>query len=168
MSGPLNGITDVCNAVDAAIKSLVGPNVDVQEARHNSLTFALKLRGDGIVWSYDGYSKVPPGSLGDRGRQPFSFRFTITVLGMDWSSPAGANTEAREMAETLRLSPADAQLDPSIRPNGLRTIPLGTVGADTIYLQFESENVVLDPNSTPQAGRVGFVQTWTTFPQVWV
>jgi hypothetical protein len=167
MNGPLNSINDVCDSVEAAIKSLVGPTVDVHEARHPSLTFALNLRGQGIVWSYGRYQKVGEGPLGDRGRQDFVWPFTIAIVGMSWSSPAGANREARMMAETLRGSPSDALIiDQSLRPPNLRTIQLGKIGPDPIYLAYQGETVELDPNFTPQAGRVAYIQQWATGPQV--
>jgi hypothetical protein len=162
----LNDINSVCDAVEAAIKAILGPDVDVQEARHPSLTFAVNLRGQGVVWSYGRYQKQGEGPLGDLGKQDFSLPFTVCVIGMDWSSPGGANREARQMAETLRGSPSQAQLPINDRDPNLRLWPLGTLGGQPITLQFLSERAELDPKSTPTAGRVAYIQDWSTFPSV--
>ena len=164
---PLNGISDVCNAVDALIRAVVGPQVDVREVRHSSLLWAVSLRGDGIVWSYDGYEKVGGGPLGDRGKQDYVFRFTIAPIGMDWSSAEGANKKAREMAEQLRGAPSESTLAltdraPNLRIGSPPNTPLGTIGPDSLWLEFMSETTQLLGATPAFGGREAFVQKWQT------
>jgi len=162
----VSDIQTLCDAVNAAIVSLLPSTVDVREARMPDLIFQTELRGDGVVWSYAGIRKTDGGPLGDRGRQGYVFGFAVAAVGMDWSSPAGAVKEARDLAETLRGSPSQSMIPGGQRTPNLRTIRLTMIGDDPVYLVFLSESPRLDPQATAQGGRFAFVQSWETGPLV--
>jgi hypothetical protein len=144
------------------IRDILGPDVEIIEARHPQAWFSMNVRGKvAIVLSYAGRPKRDDGPLSRRDRQRYVYQFSVAVADADWQTPVGANYEAADLAERLAGSPNDADTVPN-----LRNAPLIKVHDDMVYLRFISETPTIAPTSTPQGGRFALVQIWETFPEV--
>jgi len=141
----------------AAVAAVLPAGTDVFEARVPAASFSVAIRQPAVVVSYAGKPKREGGPIGNRGRQGYVYAFTIAVVESDWASPAGAAYRAADLAELLLGSPAlpDAT-------DNLRTLSLGTVHDEEVFLRFVSESLEIDPGSTAQGGKFALVQQWET------
>lgn len=141
----------------AAVASLVPAGTEVLEGRVPATAFALAIRTPAVVVFYGGKPKKEDGPIGNRGKQGYSYLFTIAIVEADWAAPAGAAYRAANIAELIHGSPAS----PPGTPN-LRTIDVGTINDEHVRLKFVSEAPEIDPGSTAQGGKFAMVQLWET------
>lgn len=141
----------------SAIATILPVGTEIIEARVPAASFSVAIRHPAVVVSYSGKPKKEPGPVGNRGKQGYSYVFTIAIVEENWQGPAEAAYGAAELAELLHGSPA---LSPATL--NLRTANLGTINDEAVYLQFVSESLEVDPGSTAQGGKFAIVQTWET------
>jgi hypothetical protein len=141
----------------AAVTAIVPAGTDVFEARVPAASFSVAIRQPAVVISYAGKPKREAGPVGNRGRQGYVYAFTIAVVESNWQTPAGAAYLAADLAELLLGSPA---LPPAT--DNLRTLSLGTINDEEVFLKFVSESLEVDPGSTAQGGKFAIVQQWET------
>lgn len=142
----MSHVSTLRTAIRAGI-SAIRPGIDLKDVVLPEHSFAAAVRKPTITLAYGGKPKRTPGPISQRDRNGLVYRWFVTVVDEELRTPSGAVLAAEETAEALLA---------------LRTVKLGVIGRDPVYLMFLEETQLLDPRRNEEAGAVALVLAFET------